>query len=352
MDFSSFFLQLYDGVLTKEKKKFYVNDNRIRDAIRNMKEAYKPNPEWESDKAVLVANYSDAAHRCAYVHKYALCYTGMVCDILQDAIRSEPILNEFFESKRRLTLCSLGGGPGTDIVGVFAAFISTIGFIPCSVTVLDYAREWESTFKIVIQELQRGHLPIFTDMTTPPSFNYEYIGCNLLTDVTSKLSVKQAVASADFLTMIKFISAAGCNHTRVMVENVFRTMKPGAILLFIDNAAGGFQSMAQEVANRCGMITVFGPLLHYDYEKTDFSITRFGYTSQSKTKMAVQIWRKPLKKIFSTSQDLRNQYYQYNRNSRAEQNWGSIRLQSSFIPESARPQTYQERNENGCCSII
>lgn len=348
LDFSAFFTQLYDGVLSKEKIKFHVNDNRIRDAIKIMKDVYMPNPDWELNEAVLVANYNDAAHRCAYIHKYALCYTGMVCDLLQEAISEEPIVRRFFESKRRLTLCSLGGGPGTDIVGAFAAFISTIGFIPCSVSILDYAREWESTFKIIVGELRWGSLPIFSDMIIPPNFNYEYIGCNLLTDVTSKFSVKEAISSADFLTMIKFISAAGCNHTRGMVENVFRTMKPGAMLLFIDNAAGGFQSMVQQVANQYGMITVFGPLLHYDYEKPDFSITRFGYTSQSKTKVAVQIWKKPEHRFFNASQDLRNQYY---RSSRTEQTRGSIRLQSSYTPESARSQIYNE-DKNRCCSII
>ncbi|GFQ72568.1 uncharacterized protein TNCT_37451 [Trichonephila clavata] len=313
-----------------------------------MKEAYMPNPEWESNKAVKVADYNDPGHRCAYIHKYALLYTGMVCDLLQKAILNESIVYDFFESKRRLTMCCLGGGPGTDIVGAFAAFISTIGFIPCSVTILDYAREWESTFKIVIQELKWGNLPMFSDMVKIPNFNYEYIGCNLLTEVASKYSVKKAISSADFLTMIKFISAAGCNYTRNMVKNVFHTMKPGAMLLFIDNAAGGFQGMVQQVANQCGMITVFGPLLHYDYEKSEFSITRYGYTSQSKTKVAVQIWKKPENRFFNTSQDLRSQYH---RSSNVEQTRGSFRLQSNFIPEGARPQRYQA-DENRCCSII
>ncbi|GFT45002.1 uncharacterized protein TNCV_1575611 [Trichonephila clavipes] len=217
-DFSTFFRNLYDAVLTKEKTQFYVNDNRIRVAIKDMKEVYMPNPEWELNEAVKVANYNDPHHRCAYIHKYALLYTGMVCDLLQEAILNGSIVYDFFESKRRLTMCSLGGGPGTDIVGAFAAFISTIGFIPCSVTILDYGRDWESTFKIIIQELRSGTIPIFSDMVTIPNFNYEYIECNLLTDVASKYSVKEAVSSADFLTMIKFISAAGCNYTRRMVE--------------------------------------------------------------------------------------------------------------------------------------
>ncbi|GFQ97552.1 uncharacterized protein TNCT_510351 [Trichonephila clavata] len=158
MDFSTFFSQLYDAVLTKEKTKFYVNDNRIRDAIKDMKEAYMPNPEWESNKAVKVADYNDPGHRCAYIHKYALLYTGMVCDLLQKAILNESIVYDFFESKRRLTMCCLGGGPGTDIVGAFAAFISTIGFYPLFGHYFRLCQRMGINLQIVIQELKWGEL--------------------------------------------------------------------------------------------------------------------------------------------------------------------------------------------------
>ncbi|GIX72927.1 uncharacterized protein CDAR_72771 [Caerostris darwini] len=119
------------------------------------------------------------------------------------------------------------------------------------------------------------------------------MGCNLFTDVSEKVNVNQAVACADLLTMIKFISAAACKRTRKMIETIFKTMKPGAMLLFIDNAGGGFQEMLQQAANNCGMVSAFGPFHHYEYEKPEFAITRFGYESQSKTKVSVQIWMKP-----------------------------------------------------------
>lgn len=121
------------------------------------------------------------------------------------------------------------------------------------------------------------------------------------------------------------------------------------MLLFIDNAAGGFQEMLHEVALQCGMVTLFGPLRHYEYENVNYSITKFNYTSQSKTKVAVHIWCKPQTGRFNATQELRNDYFSYNRlYSQGEEN---VRvLTSNRRNESSRQQPQQD--EGGCCSII
>lgn len=218
MDFSHVFVDLYYRILVKEKTMFHVTDQQIRDAIKVMKEVYLPNPLWQLNQMVHLANYNDPSHRCAYLHKYAPCYTGMVCDLLQVAIVSNRNIYELINSKRSLRLCSLGGGPGTDVIGSLAAIFACCQYIPCSVTVLDYADQWKKTFDLLIRELRCGVSNGLKEMVSAPRFKYEYMSANLLVDVANKPSVRQIVKAADFITMVKFISAAACQSTRKMVK--------------------------------------------------------------------------------------------------------------------------------------
>ncbi|GIX72926.1 uncharacterized protein CDAR_72761 [Caerostris darwini] len=109
-DYSSFFIKLYDDVLKRERQTYNVDQKEIRVAINDMKEVYKPR-KWKTDETVSVAGYNNPAHRCAYVHKYALLYTGLVCDVLTNALESSDVISNALYSKNRITLCSLGVGP-------------------------------------------------------------------------------------------------------------------------------------------------------------------------------------------------------------------------------------------------
>ncbi|KAG8197126.1 hypothetical protein JTE90_011289 [Oedothorax gibbosus] len=361
MDFSLVFVELYQSVLGKEKNFFYVEDERIRAAIQNMKEVYMPNPLWQANPALTVADYNDPSHRCAYLHKYAMCYTGMVCDLLQGAISESNDIYELINSKRRLRLCSLGGGPGTDVLGSLAAIFACCQYIPCSVSVLDfYAQQWKITFDMLIKELRSGVSHGLKEMVSAPQFKYEFMYANLLSDVETNPQVRQIVSAADIITMVKFISAAACQATSRMVQAVFNSMQPGAMLIFIDNAAGGFQEMVQQAALQCGMLTLYGPLLHHDYENANYSLNRFSYTSQSKTKVAFHIWWKPYTSSNNTTRGLRNDFFSYNRlHEQGEQNVRVSRPKNRSRSKNrnrsrnrSRGRQQEQDAEGGCCSII
>lgn len=70
-------------------------------------------------------------------------------------------------------------------------------------------------------------------------------------------------------------------------------MKPGALVLYIDNAGGGFHQLVRNEAQALNLITVFGPLKHEHFATNDFNVKRFGYTPCLETKVSVHIWRKP-----------------------------------------------------------
>ncbi|XP_035210906.1 uncharacterized protein LOC118185190 [Stegodyphus dumicola] len=345
-NYSSLFVDLYNTVLDKEKCQCNVSDNKIQNAIRNLKDAYMPNHSWESlTETSVIANYNDPAHRCAYLHKYAMCYTGMVSTLFEMAINVNADIREYIDSRKCLNVCSLGGGPGTDIIGILTV-ICRFGNFPAFMTVVDYASEWQITFKNIIKEIKSSFPEHVRMMVSSNYFKYQYLNGDLLSQVTTNSNIRNAVMSADIVTMVKFISAAACDKTRKMVKDIFGCMKPGALLIFIDNASGGFHEMISQVASECNMQLAFGPLLHYDYEDARFSRTRFGYTSQSKTKITFYVWKKPT----DTTQLLKNEYYAYNQQSVDIPDFVSFK--ANYDPESQRISSNYKETQCGSCCLI
>lgn len=218
MDYSGVIVELYNTVYEKQKSKFCVDSGRIRSAIQNMKEVYMPNRNWEYDEISKVANYNDPALRCAYLHKYAMIHTGLMCEVLQSAFGHYGIHHDI-DSKAKLNLCSLGGGPGTDIVGLLFILREVFGYIQCNVTVIDHAIEWKHVFDSIVSELKTGRYGSVRDMVSGWNFSYDYLSADLLAfSFVNNYKVLQAIKNADIITMIKFISAAACEKTRQMVQ--------------------------------------------------------------------------------------------------------------------------------------
>lgn len=358
MNYTSAIVNLYNSVHEDQKRKFRVNHQNIRKAFVDMKEAYLPNPDWQLDFSNKKADYNDPAHRCAYLHKYAMVHTGLLCKVLQSALTKQSIQNDI-NSKRKLNLCSLGGGPGTDIVSLLFVIKEIFGFIQCRVDVIDFAQEWKNVFDSIVSELRTGKYGSVKDMVSSGYFGYDYLSADLLNaSYWSQYKVLTAVRNADIITMVKFISAAACDKTRLMVTKIFQNMKGGGMLLFVDNAAGGFHEMLQEVAASCGMQSVYGPVMHYDYEEPSFSRKLHGYTSQSKTKVSIQMWKKSEKSIYNTTQQLRREYIHTGGRSIPTSN---VRLEyintarrsipTNNVRLNNRPQP-QALQDSGCCSII
>ncbi|GIY79779.1 uncharacterized protein CDAR_300941 [Caerostris darwini] len=80
-------------------------------------------------------------------------------------------------------------------------------------------------------------------------------------------------------------------------------MKPGSLILYIDNAGGGFHQLLRKEAGIFKMKTLFGPLKHELYSNPSFNVKRFGYTPCLETKVTVHIWSKHLQRAHSNMND-------------------------------------------------
>lgn len=208
-------LQLYENVLHSDIERNNVNLEAIKLAIESMAVVYGAVTCLNSERSV-IADYTDIAHRCAYLHKYAALHTAMVQDIFSAAIRQN--FEYFYKlvfSGDRFRLCSLGGGPGNDVIGVLAALHAAFSYFDTSSTVIDYMYHWSYSFDSILRELGTGHYGAFGNNISA-FLHWKYIGANLLK--TFQDDVLESLSTANLVTMIKFASAAACLDTSTMIK--------------------------------------------------------------------------------------------------------------------------------------
>ncbi|GFQ77160.1 uncharacterized protein TNCT_377941 [Trichonephila clavata] len=283
--------RLYDNVLHFEIMKNSVNEEDMRRGIQIVRRAYRPQKEQRTRTESYTEDNS-IAYRCAYLHMYTPVHTAMVYYVMNWALVQE---KEYFQSflhtrRRSLKICNLGGGPGADLIGVITAFQKEFGYFHTSATIIDIVSEWKDIFGSIINELRYGFYGYFE--LNPQYFEWSFLTANLMDRITG--DVNNAINSADFITMIKFVSAVVHQNATGMIKNIFKKMKPGALVLFIDNDAGGSREVVLKVANECQFKPVFGPFAHHLYINEELLVQRFGYWNCHKTAVTVVILEKPI----------------------------------------------------------
>ncbi|XP_035229683.1 uncharacterized protein LOC118201651 [Stegodyphus dumicola] len=212
--------------------------------------------------------FDSSAKRCAYVMKHSPCFTAAVARHLLNLLISNPHTLQKCVLQQRLNVCCIGGGPASDVVAVSKVVTSVYHCLSrnrkklnFTVTVIDLSEGWETTGKNVMKTLE----------CNPRFFNSEEMSLNfkfLKADLTQPLNsnVKDVLMNADVLTMVYFLSAVNGSSARdkspKMLEEIFKLMKNGAFLLYLDSAAFGHYEGISAVAKNLGNLNViYGPHL-------------------------------------------------------------------------------------------
>lgn len=209
--------KLFENVLNQDITRYGIGQYDIRRAVRKMAQVYAPDPTRLRMTSVDVANYNDAGHRCAYLYKYAAFHTAMVQDLMVKILEQHRTLFRTIITSEEFKICSLGGGPGSDVIGVIAALNTHLGAFRINVTIVDLMEQWKYTFASLVSELSSGDYGTAIRTNVADNFlQWKYIGSNLLDGLT--YPVKAAVSQASLVTLIKFVSAAACQDTEEMVD--------------------------------------------------------------------------------------------------------------------------------------
>ncbi|XP_038055907.1 uncharacterized protein LOC119727901 [Patiria miniata] len=284
------------GGLTKIEK--------VKKALRKISQMYKGGLSNASSQCR--SDWSDPANRCAYVFLYLMQHCHLVFSSLQ---YTSKILNSW-QNKSNLKICSIGGGPGSDLVGL-TTFLRKKGIFPplLECLVLDLYPNWKDTWDMIYKRI-------------PERFGVQYKRCDIVRDTAlTSISTRRFIRDADMLTMVKFFSTVsaffrdepGCGD---LLRSFLHELKPGCFVLFIDNQHNSDTQFEQDFASPIGLGKVFefrgkSTLPFGQYSSTVKRYCRdLNYKPMSSCEVLIQLYKKlavqPASRSCVISQDRNN----------------------------------------------
>lgn len=190
-------------------------------------------------------DYSDAATRFAYVYRYVAAHGDYIVQVLE-MLRNHTGGNVFADDIARISC--LGGGPGSDIVGVLKYLSEYEGNEPVKKAIcylLDKEQAWADTWTELDQPL---------DLDVTLNTNFQRLD---VTDPESWASQRKFL-KADLFTLSYFISEVYTldvdGAVSTFLSDVFEAAMPGAIFLYIDNAHSDFSDFFDDIWKKSGRV--------------------------------------------------------------------------------------------------
>jgi hypothetical protein len=232
-----------------------------------------------TDKAAAPPDYSDPITRFAYIYKYTTCHA----DIVSRSISAFDELSVLFDGNEWLRVACIGGGPGSDFLGVlkYALLAGKTRSLKCFL--LDRESAWGDTWSDVEEHTQ--------DMPFKLSTHFQKL------DVTDPgtWATQTKYRSAHLFTFIYFLSEVYRLDAaaRGFFQNLVEHAESGAHFLFIDNDADDFIRQIERFSKQYGLRQIAGGSLNYltdtNEEKTDLE-PYFGELDDS-PKIRARIYR-------------------------------------------------------------
>ena len=243
-----------------------------------------------NDPNRLPVNYKDPATRFAYVYKYVASHSDYVVQVLQQ-YRDEVGSPVF--SQENLRLSCIGGGPGSDIIGVLRYLDekkSTEPVKKVTCYLLDREQAWADTWTELDDSMS---------LSTVLNVNFQPL------DVTAPSSWAQQTKfqQADLFTMSYFVSEVKSLDVNGVVSTfwttLFQNAKPGAVFLYDDNGHDSFNNYFDALWQASGLELVVSatneptwPRCVEQASELKGYLTKFGQSPKLKTTLTYQVLRK------------------------------------------------------------
>lgn len=260
-------------------------DKEIRTCLNVLSEGYK---NLKNENKIM---YNTDAMKFAYIYMYVTCHANLVYKRVLD---SKPIKNLFKLDKVNVT--SLGGGPGSDFLGILKYLLEIKKTIKLRSIFFDKESTWSDCWSSIDDHLEDSDIKTniivnsfdVTDLETWKSY-HTYLDADLFTLTYFISEVTWAYNHEN--TDIK-------NSTVAFFENLLNRTKKGSLILFIDNDNEAFNwfNLLIEKSQLYKLLDkkAFPTTTPRDEEKQALGeyLTKFGITPKLEAKMMYSIYQK------------------------------------------------------------
>lgn len=209
-----------------------TREAQVRASLQELTTCYK---NLHAGHAV---DYHDAAKRFAYVFRYVTLHS----DIIKRTVESEKsVLNLFGDKKLRIAC--LGGGPGTDLLGVLKLMDEVSVINDVTFYLLDREATWQDSWSDISDSLNPGGKIIGTSFT---KMDVEDEGSWFETKAWLKSDIY--IASFFYSELHRIQEKA-----KVFFLSVMEKMKHGSYFIYIDNNSAAFTDGFHRLAQAGGL---------------------------------------------------------------------------------------------------
>jgi len=202
---------------------------------------------------------SDPTIRFAYIYRYSTAHANMVYEF----ICSNDALSELFDQDA-LTISCVGGGPGSDLLGVFKYLLTTKKKLKLFFYLLDKEEGWGESWADV-------------DQVTGPDLNSSTNFRTLDVCDPEYWRKQRKFLRADLFTFIYFFSELYSQKDEAadFFDYLFKGAKKGARFLFIDFRDSNLSDWFDGLCEKHGIEIIDGDVqsfqVNYDEEKRDLA---------------------------------------------------------------------------------
>lgn len=229
-------------------------------------------------------DYADPVTRFAYVYSYVGAHSSYIKQRLLSCVP----LKKLLQSDDPLTVTCVGGGPGSEMLGLLQACIEVDRSNKLSVYLLDREDGWAETWAELDSRLD-------SKFKLSTSFRQ--------TDVTSYKTFDnlQKVFSSNIFIMSFFLSEIYSfrDDADEFFKRLVSDMAVGATVLYIDNSSANFTSYAESIFNSTQFVMLSNEtnirILPDNTEQTsDLEPYKnlFSRTPKIQSQVSVRVWRK------------------------------------------------------------
>ena len=223
---------------------------QVKDAILRMHDEYysRKRPEIPFD---------DLVYRSAYLYKYAPANALAVEAVLNDDAKDQRLISSLLTSQQRISLCCLGGGPGSEIVGVAKWIVrQQLGATQLEVVVTDKYPQWKGQWESV-----RDTLNATVSAKRPPLVVSRGVA---RVDVINPVSARLPVLGQGFdLYVVSYVvshiyTPEGLARFRQFMRSVIDSAPKDSKFLFIDRHEPNWKTAVTTLLDYPG-IQISGP---------------------------------------------------------------------------------------------
>lgn len=217
--------QLSKSVLDELYEVIPGHEQAKDDAIRKRLDRFRTK-EYPKLSTGVEIDYKDAVSRFAYIYCYTTAHANAVCSL----IRQSDTVRAVFK-KPSLTAACIGGGPGSDLVGILKYLHNCKSKPHLKCHLIDREKSWDNCWSDVDAKLEPDGYRLSThfvpiDVTDPESYD----------------PVEDKYLKADLFTFVYFMSElyGRREQARAYFENLFKCVQPGATVFYVDNGSSKF----------------------------------------------------------------------------------------------------------------